>query len=802
MSLEKRNLRDPVRFFIYLLSKQNSPYELINDKRKGFFVVSSNFQQTSPFTSKRTFKFIEFAIIYNNSGKINFETHSLEKFKESLYNSPYREEVLAMLEYKGNLFRFKRFLDIIDFFQVFDQRKTINIRGFANRGHLLLEFEINDRYSLVISGFNENLYQRILEDPSHERPSIEIRKERLEDYIDLKVELKDDITGITVKVDKDLIEKLKAQKHIVSEPITNDSATEDYLEREEKPKNEVLEQEADFKDSIPIEDDNDTYERPKTEEPLDDTPITRDRAKDNIASLQRKATIYIKEKGFQICKELNQHSRWTDSQISTQFIRNRFFILKLVSMGLLRTLKDSEEYEFTMEEKDNLLTHFNREKIIDWSIKHYEEELQNLDGYRDFINLTYEDDYSFQGRFFQSLNHFSHNFFERIPYWEGIGSKKGMLHFYLKGRKYFETYNYEQRRRYIEKYFSEHVLSSFDEQVSEIKSKIDKYEHLTQDGEYDRLGSHFSICVNNKCEECGGNILNTMMLKIESIRKKLIEELIFRNELEILKELPYNMDLQAVMNLTEQFKELSRVDRSFEGYCKAKNLDWSKRSQKNQRSDFIPAIIEHTLRSLIYNNINRIYAKKLITLDPKKKDSKNRLLLEHVLKTYRNSVEILNKLVKPLTFLSLIERKLSEPFIYNEKVFHEHDREIKKIGREGERIVFEGLKEEYRDNQSIEVLWVNENAKGTGIEQPYDILIRKPNGEDEYIEVKTSHSNEKSFTMSQNEIIFAEENNANYSIYLITNLGKGFDTELEIIEDVYEKIDKNKIQTVSRRFKL
>lgn len=49
---------------------------------------------------------------------------------------------------------------------------------------------------------------------------------------------------------------------------------------------------------------------------------------------------------------------------------------------------------------------------------------------------------------------------------------------------------------------------------------------------------------------------------------------------------------------------------------------------------------------------------------------------------------------------------------------------------------------------------------------------------------------------------FAETYRKNYLIYLITNLGKGIDTELRIVENVYEKIELNKLQTVSRRFRL
>lgn len=800
MPLEKRNLRDPIRFFQYLFSNQHIHYELVREEKKGFFVVSSAFQHTNQFNPKKSFKFIEFAIISNNSGKINFKEYSLERFRERLYNSSSQEDFLYMLEYRGRLFRFKRFLDMSEFFQLFDQRKTIYLRSFVNRSRLFLEFEINDRYSLVISEFSEEFYQTIIKDPKYENMFLEMRKERLEDYIDLKIQFRDIISDdIAVKVNKEIIEKLKVQK---SKTQTNDSAIRDHLELQVQPKNGVLKQDMDMTNHIPKEDDIDIKEGSDTIGLPDVKIKTRDRTKDNIALLQRKATIYIKEKGFQIGKELTQQSRWKDSQISKQFIKNRFFIPKLVSMGLLSKLTDTDEYGFTAEEKNILITHFHKKKIIDWSIKYYEEKLNSLDGYRDFINLTYEDDYAFQGRFFQPFIKYSEQFVKRIQYWEDIESRKGILHFYLKGRKYFEIYNYEQRRKYLEKYFDDYDLNSFDKQISEIKSTVEKYEYLALDEEYDRLGRHFSICVNHKCEECGGNIINTMMLKIEPIRKKIIDELIFRNELENLKMLPYNMDLQAVSNLAEQFKEFSKLETKFEEYCKAKNLDWSKRSQKNQRNDFIPAIIEHSLRALIYHNINRLYRMKLMTLDPQKKKSENISMFEYVLKTYRNSVEILNTLVKPLTFLSSLERKLNEQFIYNEKIFHEYDTEIKKIGREGEKIMFEGLKEEYRDNQNIEIIWANENIKGTGTKQPYDILIRHPNGEQDYIEVKTSHSSEKAFTMSQNEIDFAEKKKENYSIYLITNLGKGFDTELEIIKDIYEKIDKNKIQSVSRRFKL
>ena len=526
-------------------------------------------------------------------------------------------------------------------------------------------------------------------------------------------------------------------------------------------------------------------------------PLEKRNLEQNTISLQRKATIYIKENGFQICKKLNQNSRWTASQIIKQFKEDPLFIQKLESMGLLNYLNESDEYKFSIEEKNNLLTQFYRKKIIDWSIKYFEEELQNLDGYRDFIHLIYKDDYLYQCRFFKPLISLSLQFFDKIKYWKEIESKNGQLQFYLIGKKYFETYDYVQRRKYIENYYNNFGLGIFDEQISKIKNKIKKYDNLTQFNNYNRLGNHFSLCFNNRCEECGGNILNTMILKIEPIRKKIIDILIFKNELENLKKLPYNMDLHAIESQAEHFKELHKIG-NFEEYCKDKNLNWTKRSQKTQSSDFIPAIIEHTLRTIIYKTIDRMYKTKLMSLDSNRKLSK---LYIRILKEYKKSSIILKKIVKPLTLLNPIGRRLNDPYIYDKTVFHKVDKEIKKIGRKGEWIVSEGLKEKYRNNKNIQIKWVNEEGKGTGTEYPYDILIIKPSG-NEYIEVKTSHSDEKVFSLSQKELNHAKKNRSNYFVYLITSLGKRFDTELEIIENVYEKIKEKRLQTISRKIKV
>lgn len=94
---------------------------------------------------------------------------------------------------------------------------------------------------------------------------------------------------------------------------------------------------------------------------------------------------------------------------------------------------------------------------------------------------------------------------------------------------------------------------------------------------------------------------------------------------------------------------------------------------------------------------------------------------------------------------------------------------------------------------------MNLSKKGTGIENPYDIIIKCNNKITEYIEVKTTHTTERIFNITEREFKFAKQSPEKYKLYLITNFGSGNDTNLEIIENVYKTI-KNKI--ISRKISL
>ncbi len=132
----------------------------------------------------------------------------------------------------------------------------------------------------------------------------------------------------------------------------------------------------------------------------------------------------------------------------------------------------------------------------------------------------------------------------------------------------------------------------------------------------------------------------------------------------------------------------------------------------------------------------------------------------------------------------------------NAKVFRDYNKTIRKLGREGEKRVYEALLLEYQNHPEIAIIWEN-SEKESG--KHYDILLTNSKGENEYIEVKTTHTDKKTFEMSEEEFQFALENSECYSLYLLINFGSGPDSYKIKIESFKEKYSKS-LQVKSRRF--
>lgn len=109
----------------------------------------------------------------------------------------------------------------------------------------------------------------------------------------------------------------------------------------------------------------------------------------------------------------------------------------------------------------------------------------------------------------------------------------------------------------------------------------------------------------------------------------------------------------------------------------------------------------------------------------------------------------------------------------------------------------DGLKKKHEDTPDIKVELCNENEKN-----PYDIIIYKADKVLTYVEVKTTHNQERTFTMSEREFKFAKENQDQYQLYLITNAGAGKDSSYTEIESIDKLLQEKTLKITSRKFSL
>jgi len=101
----------------------------------------------------------------------------------------------------------------------------------------------------------------------------------------------------------------------------------------------------------------------------------------------------------------------------------------------------------------------------------------------------------------------------------------------------------------------------------------------------------------------------------------------------------------------------------------------------------------------------------------------------------------------------------------------EKEQSNRKLGLLGEEFVFEyekwKLQTSGKENLADQVRWI---AKEEGDGAGFDILSRKPDGSDKYIEVKTTKlGKETPFFFSRNELMFSQEKSSDYELYRLFN---------------------------------
>lgn len=124
-------------------------------------------------------------------------------------------------------------------------------------------------------------------------------------------------------------------------------------------------------------------------------------------------------------------------------------------------------------------------------------------------------------------------------------------------------------------------------------------------------------------------------------------------------------------------------------------------------------------------------------------------------------------------------------------------KETKKVGFEGEKLVYEHLLEDERIQQ---VNWVSENAKKAGINPEgraslgYDMDYIDSEGRRKYVEVKSTRRLKEDgvrFYMSDHEFEFGERHAEDYQIYYVSNI-RGLNPQILIFDNLFINNSFNK----------
>ncbi len=518
---------------------------------------------------------------------------------------------------------------------------------------------------------------------------------------------------------------------------------------------------------------------------------------EKIPSLKARATRYIRENGFEIIQKIFEQSVWTSYNLREQFTKYQYFAEKLVSLGILNEKRDnqinsSNAYKINPSVKENFLKLVNLKKISDYNVDYKIKEILSCEGYKYLLDFLYSSNSYEKQKFIDLVLKLCECYSTRLDLWEDINSLPGLTLYYLKIKYYFDLIvndNIELTQNVSYQMNSSRKLEEF----------LNYYKPIVEKEEYRILKNHFQKCSRNKCDKCGGNILNIMTQQIENVRQMTLKKL--EKELVRLKQIVLSRDINQINSFQQDINKREKI--TIKNLSKDYGLMWPKKPTLANLKPFIAVVIEHFFQNLIILHIKVTIILKQQYISQKEEYASNKVEFRKIfgnnLEIYKSYALKYQKLITPLTNIDPLVAEIIKPFKVQEAVFKNHDISTKKIGIEGERRVYLGLKKKYEHRTNIQTIWNYE--KGL-LNKPYDILICEDGKEKEYIEVKSSHSNEKILTMSQNEINFAKEHKDNYKLILITNLGNDINTEYEIIENVYAKIENNKLNTISIKFSL
>ena len=447
-------------------------------------------------------------------------------------------------------------------------------------------------------------------------------------------------------------------------------------------------------------------------------------------------------------------------------------ILRLLDADIIQREKEEEIYYLTQNAKKEAVELVNGGKIRYGIIHHLEKNLlspQNLSCFTSLFD---------QRLFYVDLQYLIGENLLQVDFWKSIGNQYGQVLSYVRAEEYYEKVI--QSKVKISPYYSH--LGTIDDIKSEMKNKA----YITTFKDYFALKNHFKKCTDLQCRTCGKNVYNLILTYIEKIKAELRNRSEYPVLMAYIKKFPYKKKV-------EYNKEVKFLQAKIDDL-----IQYDKEKFRKSRKDTILTNLNAHLKSDIVSivNLNKF---KLNEIQEYRANRKDRQLyfseIEKIIEGYKKSIRKFYQKLEPTLILESIDLKIGESISLDKKVFQKYSKSIRELGKEGEKRIYEGLKETYQSHPHIKPLWINEE-KESGM--PYDILLSNANGEDEYIEVKTTHSKQRSFFMSEVEFKFAMDNSNNYKLYLIVNIGSGPDSYKIIIDNFKQDYEK-RLYTIAKR---
>ena len=496
----------------------------------------------------------------------------------------------------------------------------------------------------------------------------------------------------------------------------------------------------------------------------------------------RKFTIRLRDRGIDLLKELFEKKQFSFEDFYKWFNESKIIKEKnsvhvkrkvqlLIDESIIQFNGEKRMYELTNDATVKAVKLVNS-KTIRFGLIHYYEKKIFSSGYLYYFINPFD-----QKPFYNELQYLIGENLFQAKFWESLDNQYGQLISYIRAEEYYDKC--VQAGVKITPHYSGFGT------IKNVHEELKNRAYITSFKGYQMLKNHFKKCFDRQCRTCGKNIFNLVSEYVEKIKAEIRASKEYSAFMDYLKKLP--------LEKTIEDGEIKKMKAMIDDF-----IQFDKEQFGKTKKDTILSSLSTQLKLEIIEivSFNRWRLKKIQEYRATHKDRRSYLSeIERMVKNYTNSIKKINQKLDPNPILEPIDLKIGEKIEINQKTFQNYNKSIRKIGREGEKRIYEGLIDEYRDHPNITPVWKNEE-KEAGL--PYDILLENTNGEDQYIEVKTTHTDQRSFVMSETEIDHAMKYSDNYKLYLVINIGAGADS-YKVVIDNFKKTFGSELKTVSRR---